>query len=200
MSIFTNLWSWSFAVGLVLGFAANRVYVLAHTVYLDRTDPLPGGRKRSKWRAVAIDPRFAIGLLAAAFLGWSIITQSRQADEVKELAQQNVRIAEEAKAFAERTQRCNAALIAAVNGSRAVTSDNDRLSREERRLLAEGQRLTVDFAGQLLEEVSRAEQRARIREFFRQLVTNQALIDATEQEQIENEAKRPPLPEPDCGA
>lgn len=200
MSIFTNLWSWSFAVGLVLGFVANRVYVLAHTVYLDRTDPLPGGCKRSKWRAVAIDPRFVVGLIAVAFLGWSITTQSRQADEVRQLAQENVRISLEAKAFADRVQKCNAALIAAVQGSRAVTSDNDRLSAEERRLLADGQRLTVNFAGQLLEEVSPTEQRTRIRQFFQRLVANQALIDAKEREQTENEARRPALPDPDCGS
>lgn len=73
MSIFTNLWSWSFLAGLVAGFVLNRSIALAHTCWLDRHRPLANGRKRSKWKALSFDRRWLVGLMAVAFLGWSVI-------------------------------------------------------------------------------------------------------------------------------
>lgn len=192
MSIFTNLWSWSFLAGLVAGFVLNRSIALAHTCWLDRHRPLPDGRKRSKWKALSFDRRWLVALLAVAFLGWSVITTSANAEE-------NARLSAEAAAFAERVQRCQAELIVAISGSRRVTADNDRLSVEERRLLADGQRVVMEFAGQLLDPAT-PEQRERVRRLFERLSGNQALIDAKEAEQAQNERERPALPEPFCGS
>ncbi|QFG10112.1 hypothetical protein PBI_LEMURIA_32 [Mycobacterium phage Lemuria] len=193
MSIFTNFWSWSFLAGLVAGFVLNRSIALAHTCWLDRHRPLPDGRKRSKWKALSFDRRWLVALLAVAFLGWSVITTSANAEE-------NARLSAEAAAFAERVQRCQAELIVAISGSRRVTADNDRLSVEERRLLADGQRVVMEFAGQLLDPATPEEQRERVRRLFERLSGNQALIDAKEAEQAQNERERPALPEPFCGS
>lgn len=200
MSIFTNLWSWSFLAGLVAGFVLNRSIALAHTCWLDRHRPLANGRKRSKWKALSFDRRWLVALLAVAFLGWSVITTSANAEENKALAEENARLSAEAAAFAERAQRCQAELIVAISGSRRVTADNDRLSVEERRLLADGQRVVMEFAGQLLDPATPEEQRERVRRLFERLSGNQALIDAKEAEQAQNERERPALPEPFCGS
>jgi hypothetical protein len=213
---FTNLWSWSFLAGLVAGFVLNRAYCLAKTCWLERHRPLPDGRHRSKWRALSIDRRYVIGLLAIAFLGWSVITTSDNAAD-------NKRNAEQAAAFAERVKNCQSQLIAAINASRQVTaenekisSDNDRLSREERSLLADGQRALVEWVGNLVNpsdpnvrnldvndpvrqqygiDVSRA--------FFERAGRLNERIVAIHDEQDRNDAARPaarpPLPDPDCG-
>ncbi|QFG06035.1 hypothetical protein KDW75_gp33 [Mycobacterium phage Mercurio] len=200
MSIFTNLWSWSFLVGLIAGFVLNRAIALVRVCALDKRKPLPDGKRRSKWAALSIDRRWLVGLIAVAFLGWSVITTSANAEENKALAEENARLSAEAAAFAERVQRCQAALITAIQGSRDVTTQNDRLSIEERRLLADGQRVVMEFAGQLLDPVPPDEQRERVRLLFERLAGNQALIDAKEREQAQNERDRPPLPAPSCGS
>lgn len=200
MSIFTNLWSWSFLAGLVAGFVLNRTIALVRVCVLDKRRPLPDGRKRSKWKALSFDRRWLAGMLAVAFLGWSVITTSANAEENKALAEENARLSAEAAAFAERVQRCQAELIVAISGSRRVTADNDRLSVEERRLLADGQRVVMEFAGQLLDPATPEEQREYVRRLFERLSGNQALIDAKEAEQAQNERERPALPEPFCGS
>lgn len=216
MSIFTNLWSWSFVAGLVAGFVLNRAWCLAKTCWLDKHRPLPDGRHRSKWRAVALDRRWLVGLLAVTFLGWSVITTSENAEA-------NDRNAAEAKAFAERTQRCQSLLIEAIVESRKVTAeidrisvDNDRLSREERQLLADLARYQTEWVGRLvnppdriklLDPVNPVRQQYSLdvtRGFFNRAGEVNRRIEQIHREQDANlasqPAERPDLPDPECGA
>lgn len=207
MSIFTNLWSWSFLAGLVAGFLLNRAWMLAKTCWLNKHRPLSGGRQRSKWVAVSFDRRWLIRLLAVAFLGWSVITTSTNASDVT--------------ALSERTRDCQAALIVAIRDSRGVTAanerisaDNDRLSKEERQLLADLARYQSEWLGRILDpppEVKALERGSPIRErynldvtrgFFNRAAEVNRRIDAIHAEQDQNERDRPkscpPLPDPEC--
>lgn len=92
MSIFTNLWSWSFLAGLVAGFVLNRALALVRVCVLDKRRPLANGRKRSKLAALSFDRRWLVALLAVAFLGWSVITTSQNASDVTNLAKRTARI------------------------------------------------------------------------------------------------------------
>lgn len=209
MSIFTNLWSWSFLAGLVAGFVLNRSIALAHTCWLDRHRPLPDGRKRSKWKALSFDRRWLVALLAVAFLGWSVITTSQNASDVTNLAK--------------RTADCQAALIVAITDSRKVTATNERISaendelpKEERRLLADLARYQSEWLGRILDppaEVKVLERGSPVRERYNLDVTrgffNRAgeiirRIDTIHAEQDQNEwdrpTSRPALPDPECGA
>lgn len=216
-SVFSNLLSWSLVVGIVIGFVLSKVWALARVCYAEKHHPLPNGRKRSKWQAIATDRRWLIGMLAVAFLGWSVFTTSENASN-------NQRNAADAAAFAERVQKCQADLIAAINQSRQVTADNeklsadnDRLSQEERGLLADGQRYLVEWIGKLIDPqdpaIKNRDQDDPVRRqysvdvtrgFFNRAGDINKRILAIHDEQKANDAARPaaraPLPDPDCGS
>ena len=207
MSIFTNLWSWSFLAGLVAGFVLNRAIALVRVCWLERHRPLPDGRRRSKWQALAFDRRWLVGLLAIAFLGWSVITTSENASDVSNLSR--------------RVADCQARLIVAITDSRKVTAenekisaDNDRLSQEERQLLADLARYQAEWLGRILDppaEVKALERGSPVRErynldvtrgFFNRAAEVNRRIDAIHVEQDQNKRDRPKsrpvLPDPSC--
>lgn len=196
MNVLDNLWTWQFLAGVIVGFVLSRAWCVVKVVWLDRIQPLPGGRHRSKWNAVAVDARWVAGAIGALFMVWSVVTTQQNADE-------NQRIAAS-------VQRCNAELIAAINGSREVTTDNDRLSQAERDLLAEGSRLGREWLGSLLDpppDVDRlapadpARQRyivERTRIYFDQIGDVNRGISAVHAEQLRNQESRPALPDPSC--
>ena len=209
MSIFTNLWSWSFLAGLVAGFVLNRSIALAHTCWLDRHRPLANGRKRSKWKALSFDRRWLVGLMAVAFLGWSVITTSQNATDVTNLSK--------------RTADCQARLIVAITDSRKVTAenerisaDNDRLSKEERQLLADLARYQSEWLGRILDppaDVKALERGSPIRErynldvtrgFFNRAGEINRRIDSIHRERAATErdrpTNRPALPDPSCAS
>lgn len=214
MGILTNLISWSFVVGLVLGFAASRAWQLVKVCRLDKRRPLPDGKRRSKWRAVSVDPRWMAGAIAVAFLGWSVLQTNANANG-------NERIASEAAATSQRTNDCFGRLIEAIVDSRKVTAandrisaDNDRLPREERALLADLARYQAEWLGRILDpppEVDKLDRADPVREryvldvtrgFFNRAGEVNRRIDGIHVEQIENErarpAGRPALPDPQC--
>lgn len=200
-----SLVSWSLLVGFVLGFVANRAFHLLRVFWLERCRPLPDGRHRSKWDAVAVDPRWFAALVAVAFLGWSVF-------QTQDNATDNARIASDAKTFAAQVQKCQADLIASIIGSRKISADNDRLSQAERDLLAEGSRLSREWLGSLLlppPDIARLTANDperqkytldRTRTYFDQVGDVNRRIDAVHDEQQRNERERPALPDPQCGA
>lgn len=217
MSILTNFMSWSFAVSLVLGFLLSRVWEIVKVCRADKRNPLPSGKRRSKWKALSVDPRYFTGAVAVAFLFWSVITTQGNTDDNRENAR-------EATAFAGRVQQCQAQLITAIIDSRKVTAqierlaaDDDRLSQEERKLLADGQVLLVEWVGKLLDpqdpRVKDLSPENPVRQQYNVDVTRGFFIRAGEinkrivaihEEQACNDAARPAarpeLPEPDCGS
>ena len=100
MDIVSNLISWGSLVGFVLGFATLRAYQVVKVCRLDKVKPLPDGRRRSKWEAVAIDPRYGAAAVGTVFLVWSVLQTQSNADENK--------------ALSARTQACQARLIRAI--------------------------------------------------------------------------------------
>lgn len=214
--VLSNLLSWSLVVGIVIGFVLSKVTQLARVCWEEKHHPLPDGRKRSKWRVPATDRRWLIGMIAVAFLSWSVYTTN-------ENDQANERNASEAAAFAARVQDCQKQLIEAINASRAVTAanekisaDNDRLSQNERRLLAELAKAQSEWLGQLIapsdpriaamdpNDPAREEYGFAVsRTFFAKAGDINRQIDGIHRQQAENDAarstSRPALPEPDCG-
>ena len=216
MGILTNLISWSFFVGQVLGFAASRAWQLVKVCRLDKRRPLPDGKRRSKWRAVSVDPRWMAGAIAVAFLGWSVLQTNANANE-------NERIAGEAAATSQRTNDCFGRLIEAIVDSRKVTAandrigaDSDRLSKEERQLLVDLARYQSEWLGRILDppaEVKALEPGSPVRErynldvtrgFFNRAGEANRRVEAIHREQDANLAsqpeERPALPDPECGA
>lgn len=217
MSILTNLMSWSFGIGLLAGFLLSRAWELVKVCRADKRNPLPDGRRQSKWKALQIDPRWLAGAIGVTFLFWSVYTTQGNTNDNRENAA-------EATAFAARVQQCQAQLITAIRDSRTVTAqieklaaDNDRLSQEERKLLADGQVLLVQWVGKLLDPQDPAvkdlapnnpvRQQYNVdvtRGFFNRAAEINTRIMAIHDEQDRNDASPPParpaLPDPDCGS
>lgn len=218
MGILSNLISWGTLIGFVLGFLTSRAWQLVKVCRLDKRRPLPDGRHRSKWEAIAVDPRYAAGAMGVVFLVWSVVQTQANADRTES-------IASEAAATSQRTNECFGRLIEAIVDSRRVTAQidqistaNDRLSQEERALLADLLRYQAEWLGRILDppaEVDRLERDDPVREhyvldvtrgFFNRAGEVNKRIDRIHVEQAENDrarptprpAPRPALPDPDC--
>lgn len=199
-----GLFSWSFAIGVVLGFVLSRAITFVQVCRADKRRHVEGQRKRALSDAFRIDMRHVAALAGVAFIGWSVFQTQANANESR-------RLGAEAAAFAERTQACQQDLIESVTGSRAVTTSNDALSLRERKLLAEGQVLVARWVGDLLapppdiadlDPNDPARQRYGLevsRAFFNRLGEINREVDAIHREQSDNERSRPALPDPDCG-
>ncbi len=212
----SNLLSWSLVVGIVIGFALSKALAIARVCWEDKHEPLPDGRRRSRLAALRIDRRWLIGMLAVSFLSWSVYTTN-------ENDQANERNAEQAAAFAARVQDCQRQLVEAINASRAVTAENerisaenDRLPREERTLLADGQRRLVEWIGDLLnpqdpnvrnrttaDPVRQQYNLDRTRQFFDAAgALNDRIVkihETQDQNERDRPKSRPALPDPNCG-
>ena len=207
MDIVSNLISWGSLVGFVLGFITSRVWQVVKVCRLDKARPLPDGRHRSKWKAIAIDPRYAAGAIAVVFLVWSVAQTQANADENK--------------ALSARTQACQARLVTAITESRKVTAENerisfedDKLSQEERALLADLARYQSDWLGRIFDpppDVDMLDRDDPVREryvldvtrgFFNRAAEVNRRIDGIHIEQRDNErarpTSRPALPDPNC--
>lgn len=194
-SVLVNLFSWPFVIGLVAGFLIDRAYRYALAVLAGRGD---------RWSAITIDGRWLAGVIAFGVAGWSIYQTQANANEAQ-------RITNEATAFAQRTQDCQAALISAIIGSRRITADNDRLSIGERELLADQQRVQTEWLGRLLNpppEVADLDINDPVRKRYNIDITRGFLarseeirqrIDVIADEQRTTDKHRPPLPDPNCG-
>ena len=181
MSIVTNLLSWSFAISLVLGFLLSRIWELVKVCRLDKAKPLPDGKRRSKWRAVSIDPRYFTGLIAVCFLSWSVFTTQENSDS-------NARNAADARAFAAEVKACQRVLIVAIRDGRVVTAQYNNQSEAQRSALA--QLIRTLMMPPL--EIARLDGSDPVRQ--------QWMADELSQAQARTDASRPPLPEPDCGS
>jgi hypothetical protein len=202
--IFQNLVSWSLVIGFVIGFLADRTYHLLRACWLDKHRPRADGKPRSKWQAIAVDPRALAAVVAILFLGWSVYQTQANTNGLAHSA-------EDAHAFADRVQDCQQQLIEAIALSRELSADNDRLSLEERSLLADVARLQATWIGQLidppgdlknLDPNAPARQTYGIavsRDFFTKAGHINDRIEAIHDERNRNDRSRPPLPAPNCG-
>ncbi|AXQ51468.1 hypothetical protein SEA_AMOCHICK_36 [Mycobacterium phage Amochick] len=199
-----NLFSWTFVIGVAVGFFGSRVYCAARIAWMNRTRPLPGGRARD-WRAAfRVDPRHIAGVIGALFLCWSVFQTNANAERYEQAAA-------DTQALAEAVRDCNAQLISAIRGSRGITSENDQLSQNEREQLAKIARLQTDWVAALAAppaDVAKLPFDHPVRQRYNMDVTADYLarveeihraIAAIHDEQNNNVKARPPLPDPNCG-
>lgn len=191
MSIVQNFMSWSFAIGLLIGFLGSRTWEVVKVCRADKRNPLPGGKKRSKWRAIQIDPRWLTGLIAVSFLSWSVYTTQANATA-------NSRNAAEAKAFAAETRQCQKVLIVAINAGRTVTTEYNRQSQEQRTALSDWLRTLL----QPPPDIAALPGNDPVRQQWAVDVTSNYFqtIQRSQSEQAVTDASRPALPDPDCGS
>lgn len=150
------------------------------------------------------------------FVGWSVYQTQANTNG-------NAANAAEAKRFAAEVQDCQERLITAIVESRKVTAinerisaDNDRLSKEERTLLADLAKAQSEWLGQLIaptdpriaaldpNDAAREEYSFSVsRVFFKTAGDINRRIEAIHSEQEANErdrpTSRPALPDPKCG-
>lgn len=195
----SNVLTWQLLLGFLSGFLFQRGAVLfdAWMTHRRRHD------HRRWWRAAYVEPRYLAALVMILTVGWSLFQAQRNADE-------NIRSAQEQSEFARSVRDCQVQLIEAITGSRAITADNDRLSRAERELLADNQRYQAEWLARLLAPPPAIEAlpigdpgRDRYamditREYLALVGESNRRIAAIHEEQTGNSNARPALPEPDC--
>lgn len=189
-SAIANLFSWGFVVGVVLGFALSRAWCVYKVWRLDRVRPLPRGQRRSWWGAAAVDARYVAAAVGIGFLGWSIFQTQTNANEAH-------RITQEARMFALETRHCQQVLIAAIAQSGRITAENDAESESQRDALAAWLKALLNPPP----DIARLNGADPIRQRYAIQVTERtnAIIDESQERQRQNEARRAPLPEPNCG-
>lgn len=186
-----HLFSWSFLVGVLVGFTLSRLLCLYRVIKLDREHPLPSGRHRSRFEAIAIDPRWFAGAIAVTVAAWSIIQTQHNADEAS-------RITAEARQFAADTRACQADLIESIVTSRRLNNEYNALSAEQRNALA-------DWLNTLLNppaEIAALDGTDPVRQHWAVGVTAQyfSTLQRSQREQADNDEQkqRNPLPDPEC--
>lgn len=191
-NLVTHLFSWSFVIGVVVGFALNRAAVLLRVCWLDRHQPLPDGSHRSKLRAVMIDARWFAGAIAISVAAWSVF-------QTQENTNQAARITVEAKVFAEKTRECQKILIQSITASRKLSNEYNALSAQQRDAVS-------DWISTLLSpppNIAALDGADPVRQNWAIGVTAQfhATIQRSQIEQARNDEQRRAhqLPDPDCG-
>ncbi|WP_431231463.1 hypothetical protein ACQ856_18045 [Mycolicibacterium psychrotolerans] len=180
-SVVANLFtSWTFWVGLLVGFVLSRAWC-----------GLKAWRHHRPVRpALTVDMRHVGALLGVAFMVWSVVQTNANADESHQ-------IAAEAQRFAAETRQCQQVLITAIRQSRQITTENDAESEAQRDALAGWLRALLNPPP----EIARLDGADPARQQYAIGVTERtnAAIDASQDRQRQNEARRAPLPDPDCG-
>lgn len=113
------VYSFPFAAGLVAGVVGQRVYCHLVALYADRVHPLPNGKHR---RVGAISRQWVGGLIAVLCVGY-VLFQSQQTHD-------------QTVALSQATRACQADLIRSIERGRSISAENDKLSVEQRDLLA----------------------------------------------------------------
>lgn len=121
--VISPLFSWGFAVGVVVGFALNRTYHYLRVCWLEKRQPLPDGRHRSRLKAVQVDPRAFAAVVMIAVVGWSIFKTQANANEA-------ARITEDARVFAAETRECQRQFNEALTVRARITSEDGELSNQ----------------------------------------------------------------------
>jgi len=113
------VWSVPFLVGMVVGILGQRGYCWLKARWEDRHHPLPGGARH---RIGGISRTWLGGLLVLFVVAY-ILAQGEQTHR-------------DTVALSEQTAQCQADLIASIKRGREIGNQNDKLSIEQRELLA----------------------------------------------------------------
>lgn len=190
ISVVANLISWPFVVGLVVGFVLDRGYHVLRVCWLDRFRPLPDGNRRSRVDAARVDPRAGAAIVMIFLVGWSVFKTQENTDEA-------ARITADARAFAAETRQCQKVLIQSITASRAITREYNAQSEDQLTALAGWLRTLLNPPP----EMARLDGSDPVRQQWAIDVTAGYFrhIQQSQIEQAATDAKRPALPNPDCG-
>ncbi len=103
-----DLFTLRFGIGVLVGIVLQRLAAFAEARYQDHRFPLPAGRRR---RIGTLSKVWVVGAVAVTVFAYSLVEMQRLAD-------------------------CQAEFGRVVAERSAITTENDRLSREQRDLLA----------------------------------------------------------------
>lgn len=182
MDAIYSLFTWQFAAGFLVGLAIQQAFSALRARWLDRQYPLPGGRHR---RGLGVNRVWAAGAVAVFILGLVMVQTQQTADYQRRLASE--------------VQSCQREFFEALRARSAITTENDRLSREERTAFADWLRELLnpppDIAALDQDDLRYQQWGLGVTEFY------YSKIKGAEDQQRENERERSasPLPEPTCG-
>lgn len=182
--LIADLWVWQTGVGFIGGVLGYRLICWNRVRQLDKSDPLPDGRKRHV-RGMSTQAIIAAIVILVQLM---IVAKTQEtADEQKQLSRETAQ-------FAAEVRDCQKQFFEALIARSKLTMENDQLSRQER----------TAFANWLKELLNPP--MARSDPFYEEWglkVTGYyyAIIDDAENKQIANDELRRqhPLPEPTCG-
>ena len=190
------IYSAPFLVGLLVGVIAERSYSHARARWMDKHHPL-GGRKHH--HVAPISPMWIAGLVLAATLGYVLLQANNTEDRYRRLANDMA--------------TCQREFNTALAAQAAVMDEDNKLSRDQRKLLAERSQLESEWIEHLIEpppdiaklsdvdprRIAWAADVTRI--YFSHAAALDKQIDQVSEQQVvmDNERRDHPLPDPTCG-
>lgn len=190
------VYSLPFVAGMVVGIAGMRFYQWLKCRWEDRHNPLPGGAHH---RPAGINRVYLAGLLVLAVVGY-ILLQTGQTER-------------HYKSLAASVAQCQREFNGALKARSEISNQNDKLSIEQRELLAKSLDAQAEWINRLLilppdlADLPRTDTRVEqygldvTRVFFDRVGKYQKRINEITAEQASLIAQRQanPLPEPNCG-
>lgn len=190
------IYSAPFLVGLLIGVIAERSYSHARARWMDRHHPLEGCKHRT---VAPISPMWVAGLVLAATLGYVLLQTNNTEERYRQLAN-NMEI-------------CQREFNTALAAQAAVMDQDNTLSRQQRKLLAERSQLESEWIEHLIEpppniaklpgidprRIAWAADVTRI--YFGHAAALDKQIDAVSEQHVamDTERRTHPLPDPTCG-
>lgn len=196
MHVLSILYSLPFLLGAIVGAVGMRLYQRHQCRKADHRHPLPNGRKH---RMPGINHMWAGGLLTLAVLGYVLLQVEQTEQHYRELGDE--------------MRRCQVEFHTALVARSAITTENDRLSREQRDLLVNSEKAEAEWISQIIdlppEIASLPDNDPRIQQYgqvitrvYRERIDkiNTRLAEISEhQRQLAQKRAENPLPEPSCG-
>ena len=195
-NVLSMVYSLPFIAGGVVGAVVMRLYLRAQCRAADRKHPLPDGKRR---RVPGISPVWLGGLITVMVLGYVLLQVGQTEQHYRELGTE--------------MRRCQIEFNAALVARSRITTENDRLSREQRDLLAESVEANALWISRIIdlppdiaalpEGDPRVTQYGRtVTRIYRERIDriNERIAEiSARQVQLAKDRADNPLPEPTCG-
>lgn len=189
------IYSIPFAVGLIIGLVAQRLVVWWRCCWLNKNRPRDNGRPHT---VPSLSRVWCAGAVAVGVLGYILLQVGQTEGRYEHLAAS--------------VAACNRELIAAQKARSDLAAENDRLSREQRALLAESDEASnawinrivnppPDIVGLELNDPRRQQWSLDVtRVYFERAgkINEKIYAIAVEQQKLDLTRAAHPLPEPTC--
>lgn len=194
--VFAVIFSLPFLIGMVCGVAVQRAYCWAVAKYEDHAHPLPNGKHH---RPASINRVWLAGIMTFVIVGY-ILFQVDQTEQSYRTLARNVAACQE---------EFNEALIKRAG----IAAQNDRISIDQRELLARVDTAEAEWVGQLinpppdiaelaLDDPARDAWNITVTRVYVERIDrlNSQVADLAAQQRVLDAQRRDnPLPEPTCG-